>query len=123
MMTTDSAKAARELLAFYLEAGVDAVVGEEPVNWFADAPANDAAPAPAEAPTAGRKATEETDRPPPSAALLRRSVDQDPARSARATAAAPLTPEAALMAAREQAKAAASLAASSYSPTATLTPA
>src|SRR4051812_8615211 len=35
-MTPDTDKAARELLAFYLEAGVDAPVGEEPVDRFAD---------------------------------------------------------------------------------------
>jgi uracil-DNA glycosylase family 4 len=39
-MTPDADKAARELLAYYLEAGVDAPVGEEPVDRFAD----DAAP-------------------------------------------------------------------------------
>ena len=31
-MTPDRTKAARELLAFYLEAGVDALVGETPVD-------------------------------------------------------------------------------------------
>jgi len=36
-MTTDTTKAARELLAFYMEAGVDAVLGEAPVDRFADA--------------------------------------------------------------------------------------
>jgi uracil-DNA glycosylase len=110
IMTPDRAKAARELLAFYLEAGVDAVVGEEPVNWFASPPPSDAAPAPAEMerPTAGRNVTAEIDRSPPSAALRRSG---DPVRSARAAPAAPLAPEAALTAAREQAKAAASLAA------------
>ena len=35
-MTTDSTKAARELLAFYQEAGVDAVLADEPVDRFAD---------------------------------------------------------------------------------------
>ena len=35
-MTTDRTKAARELLAFYREAGVDAVLGEAPVDRFAD---------------------------------------------------------------------------------------
>jgi uracil-DNA glycosylase family 4 len=35
-MIPDTDKAARELLAFYLEAGVDAPVGEEPVDRFAD---------------------------------------------------------------------------------------
>jgi DNA polymerase len=111
MMTPDRAKAARELLAFYVEAGVDAVVGEAPVNWFANLPANDAAPVPAEVPTAGRKVAGEIDRSPPSAALLRPSIEQDRAKTARAAPAAPLTPEAAVMAAREQARAATSLAA------------
>jgi len=32
MMTPDHARAARELLAFYAEAGVDALLGEEPVD-------------------------------------------------------------------------------------------
>jgi uracil-DNA glycosylase len=111
-MTPDRAKAARELIAFYLEAGVDAVVGEEPVNWFADAQTNDAAPAAeVERPIADRNIAAEIERAPPSAALLRRSVDQDPAKFTRVVPPAPLTPEAAVMAAREQAKAAASLAA------------
>jgi uracil-DNA glycosylase family 4 len=35
-MTRDADKAVRELLAFYLEAGVDTPVGEAPVDWFAD---------------------------------------------------------------------------------------
>ena len=35
-MTPDTDKAARELLAFYLEAGADAPVSEEPVDRFAD---------------------------------------------------------------------------------------
>jgi DNA polymerase len=34
-MTPDRARAARELLAFYAEAGVDALVGESPVDRFA----------------------------------------------------------------------------------------
>src|SRR5688572_16643055 len=34
-MISDADKAARELLAFYLEAGADALVGEDPVNRFA----------------------------------------------------------------------------------------
>jgi len=114
MMTSERAKAARELLAFYGEAGVDAVVGEVPVNWFVNPPANDAAQIAAEVPTPARKLTGEIDRSPPSAALLhqqRGSADQASARSAKVPAPAPLTPEAAVMAAREQAQAAASLAA------------
>ena len=36
-MNQDRNQAARELLAFYLEAGVDAVLGETAVDRFADA--------------------------------------------------------------------------------------
>src|SRR6185437_3642202 len=36
LMANDRAKAARELLAFYLEAGVDALVGDAPVDRMAD---------------------------------------------------------------------------------------
>ena len=35
-MTSDRQKAARELLTFYLEAGVDTPLGETPVDRFAD---------------------------------------------------------------------------------------
>jgi hypothetical protein len=35
-MTPDRAKAAHELLAFYVESGVDALVEEAPVDRFAD---------------------------------------------------------------------------------------
>ncbi len=40
----DRSKAARELLAFYQEAGVDALLGETPVDRFADASARASAP-------------------------------------------------------------------------------
>ena len=55
-MTPDRPKAARDLLAFYLEAGADALLGEEPVDRFADqeparSPAPPAADTPAAAPT------------------------------------------------------------------------
>jgi DNA polymerase len=40
------AKAARDLLAFYLDAGVDAVVSEEPVDRFADAGTASPSPSP-----------------------------------------------------------------------------
>jgi uracil-DNA glycosylase family 4 len=44
-MTPDRTKAARDLLAFYLEAGADALLGEEPVDRFADQePARSPAP-------------------------------------------------------------------------------
>ncbi|MGZ8390152.1 MAG: uracil-DNA glycosylase, partial [Rhodoplanes sp.] len=54
-MNPAHAKAATELLAFYLEAGVDALVGDAPVDRLAaggaDEQASVAAPAPARAPS------------------------------------------------------------------------
>ncbi len=47
LMTPDRRKAARELLAFYQEAGVDAPIGEAPVDRFADEPPKAASPPPA----------------------------------------------------------------------------
>ena len=35
---TPAAKDARDLIAFYLDAGVDALLGEEPIDRFADQP-------------------------------------------------------------------------------------
>jgi len=86
-MTSERDKAARELLAFYLEAGVDAVIGETTINRFADA---------AEAPP--RPAAE---RPPD-------RIRREEARPA-AVAQTPPSPEAAVTAAREEAGSAASL--------------
>jgi uracil-DNA glycosylase len=91
-MTPDRNQAARELLAFYLEAGVDAVLGETPVDRFADAAAvtpaverpADEAPRPIE----GSRPVLDRSRPAPAA----------PA------APAPLSPDTAVMAAREEAK-------------------
>ena len=82
-MTLDRS-AARELLAFYLEAGVDAVIGEEPVNRLAEQPTA----APAIAPR------------------LREPESKVP----RATGVPPPSPDEAVMAAREEAKRATSLA-------------
>ena len=45
-MTPDHARAARELLAFYAEAGVDALLGEEPVDRLSAALIESAPPAP-----------------------------------------------------------------------------
>jgi len=94
-MTPDRARAARELLAFYMEAGVDALLGEAPVDRLADSETREAAPQsePAAAPVARRPS------PGPSLATS----------TARATAAPP-APEAAVMAARAAAKNAATLA-------------
>jgi uracil-DNA glycosylase len=77
---------ARQLLDFYVEAGADALVGEEPVDRFAEAP-----PPPRTAPAAAPK--------PPTA--------QRP--MVAAPALAPAAPDAAAMEAREAAKSAATL--------------
>jgi uracil-DNA glycosylase len=89
-MTPERTRAARELLAFYVEAGVDALVGETPVDRLAGNQARE------EAPPAPRAAP-----PPPRPAA--------PSGGASAAAAAPPSPEAAVMAARAAAKNAASL--------------
>jgi uracil-DNA glycosylase len=96
-MTSDRNQAARELLAFYLEAGVDAVLGETAVDRFADAAEISPRPAigpPAdEAPRAGDPAP--GNRPAP---------DRPRPAGAAAVAQNPLSPDGAVMAAREEAK-------------------
>jgi uracil-DNA glycosylase len=84
-------KAARELIAFYLDAGVDALVLDEPVNRMADdlSPPFTAAAAPE------RKVPAR----PPSAPLSAK-----PTPSQRTTLPAPPPPETAVMAAREAAR-------------------
>jgi uracil-DNA glycosylase len=95
-------KAARELIAFYLDAGVDALLGEEPVNRMADdvaaARSGAGASAAAEDKTARRLRGE--------APLPIASSQAAPQRPA---AAAPVSPDAAVMAAREAAKTATTL--------------
>jgi uracil-DNA glycosylase family 4 len=92
-MMTDRDKAARNLLAFYAEAGVDAVVGEHANDWLAaDGPA---APAPPDRATA-----------PPAPEIRRTSA---PARPAMPAVAPPPSPDTAVMAAREAARSATSL--------------
>ena len=93
-MTPERTRAARELLAFYLEAGVDAALGETPVNRFADA----AMPRPLAAPQAGLPDARKP------------SPIRDEAAAMRPPASAPLSPEAAASAAREAAGSAATLA-------------
>jgi uracil-DNA glycosylase len=83
-MTIDRAKAARELLAFYMEAGVDAVLSEEAVDRLAE-------PAPPVQTAATEPLTERQDA----------RFDARPA--------APPAPEVAAMAAREAARSATSL--------------
>src|SRR5262249_22801417 len=101
MTSTDRKVAARELLDFYREAGVDALLEETPTDRLASDQAS-VAPA-AHAEVAGPRAEA-------SAAATARSV---PARerelASRAAAAVPTSPDAAVMAARAAAKSAASL--------------
>ena len=104
-MTPDQAKAARELLAFYLEAGADALLGEEPINRLAEPEpppsaarpmARDAALQPAPQHEAPRSRQRILSRP------------EEPA-EARIAPASPAAPEAAIMDARAQARSAATL--------------
>jgi uracil-DNA glycosylase family 4 len=96
-------KAARELLAFYLDAGVDALLGDEPVNRMADdiaaARLGASAPAIPEDKTARRVRSESP--------LPIAGSRAGPHR--RASASAPVSPDAAVMAAREAAKNASTL--------------
>ena len=90
-MTPDRARAARELLVFYLEAGVDALLSETPVDRFAG---SEAAPRAEPAPTPTVR------RPPPRPSAASASPAEAPA---------PPAPETAVMAARAAARTAATL--------------
>ncbi len=106
-----ASKDARELIAFYLDAGVDALLGEEPVDRFADAakvtpppergPDSDAVRVGVSGPAARMQAQKD-----PSPDRLRRS---GPPLSGEGKLSAPPSPEAAIMSAREAAKSAANL--------------
>jgi DNA polymerase len=99
-MAIDPDPTARQLLAFYQEAGVDVLIGETPVDRLADqAPA--AAPA---GQTAGASAPAGPGRP------LRPTAARAPELRERPGAAPLPSPEAAVMAAREAARSAGSLA-------------
>ena len=93
-MTPERTSAARELLAFYLEAGVDALVGEQPIDRLAAAQVRDVG----EPSTAA--AAPEARRPLP-------ELRPAPPRATPETA--PAAPEIAVMAAREAARNATSL--------------
>src|SRR5262249_44137823 len=104
-MPTDRNRAARELLAFYREAGVDAAIGESPVDRLSQQeplqrtpPAGKAAPA--HAPQMPTPSPVRPERPGHPAAVTGRPPPP---------AQAPVAPEAALMAAREAPRSAASL--------------
>jgi DNA polymerase len=96
-MTPDRTKAARELLAFYLEAGADALLGEEPVDRFGS---EQAAAPPATAPV---------EPPAPRPAIAPRSRVSPERPAAAPPQAAPASPDVAIMDARAQARAATSL--------------
>ena len=99
-MTPDRPKAARDLLAFYLEAGADALLGEEPVDRFADQE-----PARSPGPPAAEPATR---RPPLSYSPKTRASGERPMPPAP-TSPAPPSPDVAATDARQQARQAASL--------------
>jgi uracil-DNA glycosylase len=90
-----AARSALELIAFYRDAGVDALIGEEPVDRFADQ-VSQTARAPLERP------------PPPSPARKATGISINNWAEAN-IGATPPSPETAVMAAREAAKSAASL--------------
>jgi uracil-DNA glycosylase family 4 len=95
-MTPNRNQAARELLAFYLEAGVDAVLGETAVDRFAD-PAELSSP-----PASGRPALDRTAEPQSGS---RPALDRTrPVAPTVAASPGPLPPDSAVMAAREEAK-------------------
>ena len=112
-MTTGN-KTARELLGFYLDAGVDALLGEEPIDRMTDDAAPSPAPAVARPPgdlaAAARSAKDEAVRAAdgPTLDRLRRS-GPPPAGEGKAPPAPPPPPDTAIMAAREAATTAASL--------------
>jgi DNA polymerase len=94
---TPTHKEARELIAFYLDAGADAILGEEPVDRMAD----ESPPPPIVSPSSAA----------PDAipvALPRKGIPSAEGRSFYQSAAPP-SPEAAVMAAREAAKSAGTL--------------
>jgi DNA polymerase len=93
---TDHNKAALDLLTFYMEAGVDALLGEEPVDRFAPEPA---------APALEARPPAALDRPP---SMIRSTL---PPKGVPATPAVPPppSPDVAVMAAREAAKSATTL--------------
>lgn len=88
-MTPDRDKAARDILAFYAEAGVDALLGEAPVNRFGEPVSAPSSPAPAAEP-------------------VRRAPAQPKVFEQR-SASAPPPPEEAVVAAKAAARSAASL--------------
>jgi DNA polymerase len=103
-MTPDRRKAARDLLAFYLEAGADALLVEEPVNRFGTE--GEAAPArPAAGEAAARPAPRNEAPRDSGTTFFQESAEGGPP----LPAGAPASPEVAIMDARTRARAASSL--------------
>ncbi|MGE3148681.1 MAG: uracil-DNA glycosylase, partial [Pseudorhodoplanes sp.] len=104
-MIPDRTKAAAEMLAFYLEAGVDAPVGEMPIDRLAgEEPRPDRLPTPASPP---QKPEERRSR--AEGAVPAGSLFDAPGRPGIPAASAPPPPDQAAMAAREAAKSAGNL--------------
>jgi uracil-DNA glycosylase family 4 len=94
-MTLDRNQAARELLAFYLEAGVDAVLGEDAVDRFADTAEMAPRPAIGQPADEASRAGDPGNRP---------ALDRSRPAAAVVATPIPLSPDSAVMAAREEAK-------------------
>src|ERR1700733_355083 len=94
---------ARELIAFYLDAGADALIGEEPIDRMAEE--NRTFPPPKRMPAVARVAGEGT----APSGLRRSGPPFSGDGKTRAPAPAPASPEAAVMAAREAVRGAATL--------------
>ena len=94
-MSPDRNQVARELLAFYLEAGVDAVLGETAVDRFADTADISPPPAIGQPANEAPRASEPGNRP---------AMDCGRPATVAVAAPAPLSPDTAVMAAREEAK-------------------
>jgi DNA polymerase len=104
-MTPDRVEAARALLSFYLEAGVDALVGETPLDRLSVTQIDIAPAGQATAPAARAPIAQASDLPPRIAAA---PFAPGPAGPMLADS-APAAPDIAVMAAREAARSAASL--------------
>jgi hypothetical protein len=110
---TPAAKDARDLIAFYLDAGVDALLGEEPIDRFADQPQIRPSPAEPKLANDGSRTEMSTEEfRPPAAVSADRPPRSNPPMSAEGRSfaqAAPASPEAAVMAARAAARSAQNL--------------
>jgi DNA polymerase len=95
-------RTAQDILAFYLEAGVDALLDEQPIDRLSDDAITDAPPIEMAAPIA-------LSTPRPAASAIRATLPPKDILPAAPLVAAPPSPDAAVMAAREAARSAATL--------------